>query len=80
VCLSLYMVPVPALFNAGSSITGRTTPGELTLFQAVAQYSIAPGAKQNLGESGWVVQGRAQPALDELIFMPEHGEPGGTPD
>jgi parvulin-like peptidyl-prolyl isomerase len=60
-----------------AAIRDRIESGELTLFQAAAQYSIAPGAKQNLGEIGWVVAGRAQPALDELIFSLEPGETGG---
>ena len=51
--------------------------GELTMFQVAANYSIAPGAKQQLGEVGWVAQGRAQPALDEIIFELEPGEIGG---
>lgn len=73
------MVPVPAFFNAWSSITGRTTPGELTLFQAALQYSIAPVVRQNPGEFGWVVPGCAQSALEGLNLMPEPepGEPGG---
>ncbi|MDX2458317.1 MAG: peptidylprolyl isomerase [Gammaproteobacteria bacterium] len=51
--------------------------GELTMFQVAADHSIAPGAKQQLGEVGWVAQGRAQPALDEIIFKLEPGEIGG---
>jgi len=51
--------------------------GELTMFQVAADHSIAPGAKQQLGEIGWVAQGRAQPALDEVIFELEPGEIGG---
>jgi parvulin-like peptidyl-prolyl isomerase len=55
----------------------RIESGELTLFQAAADYSIAPGAKQQLGEVGWVAAGRAQPALDALIFKLGPGELGG---
>jgi parvulin-like peptidyl-prolyl isomerase len=51
--------------------------GELTMFQVAADHSIAPGAKQQLGEIGWVAQGRAQPALDAVIFELEPGEIGG---
>ncbi len=47
------------------------------MFQVAADYSIAPGAKQQLGEIGWVAQGRAQPALDTVIFELEPGEIGG---
>lgn len=50
---------------------------EMTVFQAAANHSIAPGAKQHLGEVGWVAAGRAQPALDEIIFGLEPGEIGG---
>jgi peptidyl-prolyl cis-trans isomerase D len=47
------------------------------MFKAAAEYSIAPGAKQQLGEVGWVAKGRAQPALDEVIFSLGPGELGG---
>ncbi|MGB5298285.1 MAG: peptidylprolyl isomerase, partial [Thiogranum sp.] len=46
-------------------------------YQAAADYSIAPGAKQQLGEIGWVAEGRAQPALNEVIFKLGPGELGG---
>ena len=55
----------------------RLEAGELTMFQAAAEYSTAPGAKQHLGEVGWVAEGRAQPALDKLIFSLGPGEIGG---
>ena len=51
--------------------------GELTMFQAAADHSIAPGAKQQLGEVGWVAEGRAQPAMNEVIFELGPGELGG---
>jgi len=47
------------------------------MFQVAADYSIAPGARQNLGEVGWIAKGRAQPALDKVIFKLEPGEIGG---
>lgn len=59
------------------ALKGRIESGELTMYQAAADYSIAPGAKQQLGEVGWVAAGRAQPALDELIFKLGPGELGG---
>jgi parvulin-like peptidyl-prolyl isomerase len=59
------------------ALKARIESGELTMFQAAANHSIAPGAKQQLGEVGWVAQGRAQPALDEIIFKLEPGEIGG---
>jgi parvulin-like peptidyl-prolyl isomerase len=52
----------------------KVQAGELTMFQVAADYSIAPGAKQQLGEVGWVAAGRAQPALDTVIFELEPGE------
>jgi peptidyl-prolyl cis-trans isomerase C len=55
-------------------LKARIDAGEMTLFQVAANHSIAPGAKQQLGEVGWVAQGRAQPALDEVIFKLEPGE------
>ena len=59
------------------AVKAKIESGELTMFQAAADYSIAPGAKQQLGEVGWVAAGRAQPALDELIFKLGPGELGG---
>jgi len=58
-------------------LKARIESGELTMFKAAAEYSIAPGAKQQLGEVGWVARGRAQPALDEVIFNLGPGELGG---
>ncbi len=55
----------------------RIESGELTMFQVAADYSIAPGARQQLGEVGWVARGRAQPALDAVIFELQPGEIGG---
>ena len=59
------------------ALKAKIESGELTMFQAAAEYSIAPGAKQQLGEVGWVAKGRAQPALDEVIFELGPGELGG---
>ena len=59
------------------ALKARIEAGELTMFQAAADYSIAPGAKQQLGEVGWVAKGRAQPAVDEVIFGLGPGELGG---
>jgi parvulin-like peptidyl-prolyl isomerase len=58
-------------------LKARIESGELTMYKAAAEYSIAPGAKQQLGEVGWVAKGRAQPALDEVIFNLGPGELGG---
>jgi parvulin-like peptidyl-prolyl isomerase len=59
------------------AIKARIESGELTMFKAAADHSIAPGAKQHLGEIGWVAAGRAQPALNEVIFELGPGELGG---
>lgn len=50
---------------------------ELTMYQAAQEYSLVPGAKQNLGEIGWVSQGSGFPELDEFTFLLEPGELGG---
>jgi|GEM_PF-891541 len=63
--------------DEAEALKNRIESGEMTMFQVAAGQSIAPGAKQNLGEVGWVAQGRAQPALDEIIFELEPGEIGG---
>ena len=59
------------------SLRKRLEDGELTMYQAAAEHSIAPGAKQHLGEVGWVAKGRAQPALDGVIFELEPDEISG---
>jgi parvulin-like peptidyl-prolyl isomerase len=58
-------------------LKAKIESGELTMFQAAADHSIAPGAKQQLGEVGWVAEGRAQPAMNEVIFELGPGELGG---
>ncbi len=55
----------------------RIDAGELTLYQAAANLSVAPDAKKNLGEIGWIVEGRMRPALDAVIFTLKPGEVGG---
>jgi parvulin-like peptidyl-prolyl isomerase len=59
------------------ALKARLEAGELTLYQAAALYSIAPGAKQHLGEVGWITQGRAQPMLNKVIFGLGPNEIGG---
>ncbi len=58
-------------------ILNRIEAGELTLSKAAAEYSIAPGAARNLGETGWVGKDTGSPALDELTFALAPGEIGG---
>jgi len=58
-------------------LKNKIESSELTMFQVAAEHSIAPGAKQNLGEVGWVAEGRAQPALNDVIFALDPDEIGG---
>jgi parvulin-like peptidyl-prolyl isomerase len=51
--------------------------GDMTMFEVAREHSIDPGAKQNLGEIGWVNRGKAVPALDAAIFALGPGEIGG---
>jgi parvulin-like peptidyl-prolyl isomerase len=51
--------------------------GEITIYQAARDYSIDPGAKQNLGEIGWQSRGKGWPVLDEVLFSLGPGETGG---
>lgn len=55
----------------------RIKAGELTLYEAARDHSIAANAAQNLGEVGWVNQGELAPALNEEVFLLEPGEIGG---
>jgi len=59
------------------SIKERIKAGEITIYQAARDYSIAANAKQDLGEVGWVNQGEVAPALDKVIFALGPGEIGG---
>ncbi len=51
--------------------------GEITIFEAAAQYSIDPNAKLTLGEFGWVAKGTGFPELDRLTFSLKPDELGG---
>jgi parvulin-like peptidyl-prolyl isomerase len=51
--------------------------GQMTMYQAAEKYSIAPRAKEDLGEVGWVNKGATFPALDSVIFALGPGEVGG---
>jgi parvulin-like peptidyl-prolyl isomerase len=63
--------------EAALEVKEKVEAGEITMYQAARDYSIAPGARQNLGEIGWVTDGKALPAMDEVIFALEPGEYGG---
>lgn len=58
-------------------VKDKITSGEITIFQAAAEYSIAPDAAKTLGEIGWVTQGTGFPELDELTFSLGPDEIGG---
>jgi len=59
------------------SIKDRIEAGDITMYEAARDYSIAANAKRNLGEVGWVNQGEVAPALDAAIFSLEPGKIGG---
>jgi parvulin-like peptidyl-prolyl isomerase len=63
--------------EAALEVKGKVEAGEITMYQAAKEYSIAPGAKQNLGEIGWVTDGKPLPAMNEVIFSLQPGEYGG---
>jgi peptidyl-prolyl cis-trans isomerase C len=55
-------------------IKARIDAGEITLFEAARDYSIAADAGKNLGEVGWVNQGELAADLDNAVFMLGPGE------
>jgi peptidyl-prolyl cis-trans isomerase C len=59
------------------SIKEKIEAGELTMYRAAAEHSVAPDAKQNLGELGWIAKGKTKPQLDKVIFALQPGEIGG---
>ena len=63
--------------EAALEVKEKIEAGEITMYQAAKDYSIAPGAKQNLGEIGWVTDGKPLPAMNEVIFSLQPGEYGG---
>jgi hypothetical protein len=60
-----------------TSLKGKIEAGELTMYQAASEHSVAPDAKLNLGEIGWIGKGKTKPALDEVIFALQPTEIGG---
>jgi len=58
-------------------IRHRIEDGEITMYQAARDYSIAVNAKNDLGEVGWVNQGDTAHGLNKLIFSLEPGVLGG---
>ena len=58
-------------------IKARIEAGEITLYEAARDQSLAVNAKNDLGEVGWVNQGELAPALDKAVFSLKPGELGG---
>jgi parvulin-like peptidyl-prolyl isomerase len=63
--------------DEADSVKKRVEAGEITMFQAASEYSVAPDAKQNLGELGWIAQGKLKPELDAVVFKLGPAEIGG---
>ena len=59
------------------SLKEKIAEGELTMYEAAAEHSVAPDAKQNLGELGWIGKGKLKPQLDAMIFALQPAEIGG---
>lgn len=70
------MVMLDSEKEAGS-VKQRIESGEITMYQAASKYSVAPDAKQNLGEIGWVAKGKLKPELDAIVFKLQPAEIGG---
>jgi len=63
--------------DQAESLKSKIEAGDMTIYQAARDYSIAAKAKQDLGDVGWVNQGDTVPALDKAIFALEPGKIGG---
>lgn len=57
-----------------SQIREKIVAGDMTMYEAARDYSVAQTAKDDLGEMGWVNQGEAVPVLDAVIFALGPGE------
>jgi peptidyl-prolyl cis-trans isomerase C len=55
-------------------IKAKIDAGEMTMYQAAQEHSIAENAKDDLGDMGWVNKGEAIPVLDVAIFALGPGE------
>jgi parvulin-like peptidyl-prolyl isomerase len=58
-------------------VKDKIEAGEITIFQAAADHSIAPDAARTLGDIGWVKQGSGFPELDDVAFSLGPDEIGG---
>jgi hypothetical protein len=68
---------VLATEDEAKDIKRRIEVGEMTMYEAVSRHSIAPDAKKDLGEIGWVEKGKVLPGLQEVVFSLGPGEIGG---
>jgi peptidyl-prolyl cis-trans isomerase C len=69
----LQMVLVKSRDEA-EDIRDKISAGEISLYEAARDFSIADGARHNLGDVGWVNQGDLAPELDAEVFMLEPGQ------
>lgn len=60
-----------------SRVKASIENGDVTIWEAAAEYSIAPDAEKTLGEIGWVKENHALPAFNELIFSLDPDQIGG---
>jgi parvulin-like peptidyl-prolyl isomerase len=63
--------------DEAEDLKGRIQAGKMTMYQAARDHSIAPKAKENLGEVGWVNESEVVPALNQAIFSLGPGQIGG---
>jgi len=59
------------------AVKQKIEAGELTMFTAARDHSVAPDARKTLGEIGWVAKGSGFPELDTLTFSLGPNEIGG---
>ncbi len=72
----LQMVVVKTKKEA-TALKHKIEAGEMTLYEAARDHSIAANAKKDLGEVGWVNQGELAPALDKVVFALDPDKLGG---
>lgn len=72
----LQMVVV-ATKEEAEDLKARIEAGDMTMYQAALDHSIAANVQQDLGEVGWVNQGELVPELDEAVFSLGPGAIGG---
>ena len=64
--------------DEAQDVKRRTEVREMTFYEAAQRHSIAPDAKKDLGEIGWVQKGKVLfPELEEVVFNIGPGEIGG---